>query len=168
MRSALLLSASLLLTSILQVGENAAQSERLVKMPPWLALVPEMMPIEGMRFGTMPPEDTIAQQVKDARTDLEKKRPEIEKYVPPEIVVSLSRWAKSQMKGYHKVPSLAKVTWKPVGSDDKGRLVLEGTVDTLPTHSPLVTRWLKVYLVFDGKTKEVLRVIVTIRGELLE
>jgi hypothetical protein len=160
------ISAVLLVPSI--APQEAAPSERPVKMPPWLALVPEMMPIEGVRFGTMPSEDTIAQQVKDARTDLEKKRPEIEKHVTPEVVVSLSRWAKSQMQGYHKVTSLAKVIWKPVGSDEKGRLVLEGTVDTLPTHSPLVTRWLKVFLIFDEKKREVARVIVTIRGELLE
>jgi hypothetical protein len=148
--------------------QKAAPSERPAKMPPWLMLVPEMMPIEGVRLGTIFQGTAIAQQVKDARTGLEKKRPAIEKYVTPEVVVSLSRWAKSQMQGYRKAPSLAKVDWKPVGSDDKGRLLLEGTVDTLPTHSPLVTRWLKFYLIYDEKTREVMRVIVTIRGELLE
>ncbi len=72
------------------------------------------------------------------------------------------------MKSNQKVPSLAKVAWKPAGDDKQGRLVLEGTADTLPSHHRLVTRWLKVYLVYDEKTREAVRVIVTIRGERLE
>ncbi len=164
MRSALLLSASLLLISALQAGEP----ERAKKMPAWLELVPEMMPLEGLRLRSVPRGDTIANQVQEARTALQKKRPEIERQITPEVVRSLSRWAQSQMKEYEKVPSLAKAVWKPVGDDKQGRLVLEGTVDTLPTHHRLVTRWLKVYVVYDGKAREVVRVIVTIRGEVLE
>jgi hypothetical protein len=127
-----------------------------------------MMPIEGLRLGAVPQGDTIARQIQEARADLEKKRPQIETYLTPRVVRSLSRWAQPQMKGYLKVPSLARVAWKPAGCAEKGRLVLEGTVDTLPTHHALVTRWLKVYLVYDGKNQEVVRVTVTIRGERLE
>ena len=42
------------------------------------------------------------------------------------------------------------------------------TIDTLPTHQPLVTRWLKVYVVFDLHEKSVSAVVVTIRGQRLE
>lgn len=139
------------------------------KKPPWLVMVPEMMPLEDLKFGPVPLGDTLTKQIQEARTDLEKKRPEIEKYVTPEVIRDLSRWARPQMKAYAKVPSLEKVVWKPVGREGKqDRLVLESTIDTLPTHQRLVTRWLKVYLVFDTQSKEVVRVIVTIRGERLE
>ena len=57
----------------------------------------------------------------------------------------------------------------PSGADpQKEKLVLEGTNGTLPTHSPLLTRWLKVYLVVDFRSKAILRVIITIRGNRQE
>lgn len=46
--------------------------------------------------------------------------------------------------------------------------MLEGTIDTLPTHSPLVTRWPKVYLVVDRRNKAILRVVITIRSDRKE
>ncbi len=57
----------------------------------------------------------------------------------------------------------------PSGTDpQREKLVLEGTIDTLPTHSPLVTRWLKVYLVVDLRNKAILRAVITIRGDWQE
>jgi len=38
----------------------------------------------------------------------------------------------------------------------------------LPTRSPLVTRWLKVYLLVDLRSKAILRVVITIRGNQQE
>jgi len=47
----------------------------------------------------------------------------------------------------------------PVRRDPAGRHVLyEATLDTLPTHHHLVTRWLKVYLIFDSQSKSVQKV----------
>ena len=74
-----------------------------------------------------------------------------------------------QMEGYKRVPNLDSIALRPVGTDaQRGKLVLEGTLETLPTHSPLVTRWLKVFLLYDVPTKSLTRVTITIRGERLE
>jgi hypothetical protein len=98
-----------------------------------------------------------------------KRVPDIKSQLTPERVRSLSRWAKTQMEGYKSIPSLENVVLRPVGTDAKReRLVLEGTLDTLPTHSSLVARWLKVYLLYDLHTKSVSRITITIRGERLE
>jgi hypothetical protein len=93
----------------------------------------------------------------------------IGKYVTPDLARRLSRWAKKEMEGYRKVPSLEKIAFQPVAHYPNGnRVVLKGTVDTLPTHSPVVTRWLQVYVLWDITGKSIERVTVTIRGERLE
>ena len=77
--------------------------------------------------------------------------------------------AQKQMKGYNKVPLWDKVAWKLVRPDEKtGQLLLEGTINTPPTHAALVTGWLKGYVLYDPEKKTVLGVIVTIRGERME
>jgi hypothetical protein len=83
-----------MISAVLLIPQDSVPPETTAKMPPWLVLVPEMMPIEGLRS------ETVLQEK--------------------------------------------------------------------PTHSPLVTRWLKVYIYYDVKTREVVRMIVTIRGELRE
>ena len=92
-----------------------------------------------------------------------------EQQITPEKVQSLSRWAKEQMKGYRSVPSLSNASFKVIGkSSRENDLVLENTVDTLPSHHPLVTRWLKLYLIYNTEKDRITQIIVTIRGELLE
>jgi hypothetical protein len=84
-------------------------------------------------------------------------------------VRSLSRWAKEQMKAYQTVSPLADVRLQPIGVDDRSsRIVLEGTIDTLPSHHPLVTRWLKVYVLYDTLDRKIVHVSLTIRGQVLE
>ncbi len=96
-------------------------------------------------------------------------RPWLKTRVTAAAVRRLSRWARPQMEGYLRVPLLEKAVFQPVRREPEGeRLLYEATLDTLPTHHPLVTRWLKVYLVFDPTSKTVPKVIVTIRGEILE
>ena len=93
----------------------------------------------------------------------------LERELTPERVRSLSRWARQQMDGYRKVASLSGAQPRPVARDaGQGKLVLEVTVETLPSHSPLVTRWLKVYLICREADAVVEQAIVTIRGELQE
>ena len=82
---------------------------------------------------------------------------------------ALSRWSLPQMEEYRAVPPLEKVELKPLGLAADGRgLVLEGTIDTLPSHHPLVTRWLKVYLLYDDRNRQIRHATLTIRGERLE
>jgi len=96
-------------------------------------------------------------------------RPWLQRRVTAAAVRRLSRWAKPQMEAYKRVPPLEKAVFTPVRRDPAGRHVLyEATLDTLPTHHHLVTRWLKVYLIFDSQSKSVQKVTITIRGQILE
>jgi hypothetical protein len=89
--------------------------------------------------------------------------------ITPEAVRGLSRWARKEMERYQAVPPLAKLTFALVQEDTaQHRALLEGTLDTLPSHSPLVTRWLKVFLVCDTGDGSIVRTVVTIRGQVLE
>ncbi len=103
------------------------------------------------------------------RADWKKKHPWIAKRLTPEVARSLSRWAREEMREYEKVPSVEKLTLKPVRVHPQhGKLLLEATLDALPSHAPLVTRWLKVYLLCDEPSKSIERVTITIRGQVLE
>jgi len=94
---------------------------------------------------------------------------DVEKEVTPEKVREISRYAKEQMAKYEKVAPFEKMEFTPTLRDKDGKKVIfEATVETLPTHSPLVTRWLKVLIVYDTEKKSVEKVFVTIRGELQE
>ena len=89
----------------------------------------------------------------------------------PELAVVQDgpRWTKPQMEGYSTVPALADVALQPIGLDqERGKLVLEGTIDTLPSHHRLVTRWLKVYVVYDIPGRKIAHATFTIRGQRLE
>lgn len=86
----------------------------------------------------------------------------------PELARALSRWSLPQMQEYKAVPPLEKVELKPLGVTSDNLLVLGGTIDNLPTHHPLVTRWLRVYLLYDAGAHQIRHATLTIRGERLE
>jgi hypothetical protein len=117
-------------------------------------------------------DDQITQAAKgqqEAQALWQKLAPRYAKWVTPEKVRELSRWAQNQMAGYRSVPPLEKTVLEPTGLSPEGRLlVLEGTIDTLPSHHRLVTRWLKVYVHYDLSAKKIVRVVFTIRGQLEE
>jgi hypothetical protein len=140
-----------------------------------LSFVPEMEPLPGMDV----PENAsrwsdsekarFDDPIRHATARWKEQISEIKDQLTPERVRSLSRWAKAQMDGYTTVPDLDKLVLRPQGADaDRQWLLLEGTLDTLPTHSPLVTRWLKVYLMYDLPGKSLSRIAITIRGQRLE
>ena len=137
--------------------------------PGWLLFVPEMEAFPELTAGTACRAEDVAGEAARARAALKGKLPDMQKHLTAEAVRALSRWARAQMAAYEKVPALAGVRWEAVRRDEgKKNLVLEGTVDTLPSHAVLVTRWLKVYALYDGGRDEVRRVVVTIRGERQE
>ena len=108
-----------------------------------------------------------------ALLDWERKRPWVEKQLTPDLVRALSGWARREMESYTSVPPLSRVTFKPIAArgtgDSHHRILLEGTVDTLPSHSPgTVTRWLKLYLVYNSEIRNVTTAIITIQGEKRE
>ncbi len=73
------------------------------------------------------------------------------------------------MQSYRSVPPLTRATFQCVGIHrNSHKLVYESVLDTLPTHHALVTRWLKLFLIYDSQTAQISQVIVTIRGQRLE
>ena len=113
--------------------------------------------------------ENYTKEVKKAMVDWEKKRSWVEAKITPELARELSRWAIKEMKNYKKVSPLSKVKFMPVRfNTDHKMIVLEGTIDTLPAHSPIITRWLKIFLVYDTINDEIIRATITIKGEILE
>jgi len=136
---------------------------------PEMERIPEMdVPITPARWSGVE-KAKVAEDVSRAKAEWRKRIPEIQGQLAPDRVRSLSRWAKTQMEQYKAVPALETVKLKPLGTDSRQEtLVLEGPIDPLPSHSPLVPRWLKVYLFYDLRGKLVSRVTITIRGRRLE
>ncbi|MBM4038237.1 MAG: hypothetical protein FJ290_06945 [Planctomycetes bacterium] len=136
-----------------------------------VALVPEMEPLPGFDGGEACKPDDFAADAAKAAADWAAQRRAIARLLTAAKARELSsaQWAKKQMEGYKRVPPLDKLVFRPVAvHKDARRLVLEATVDTLPTHSKLMTRWLKVYLLFDQEKQALARVAITIRGEVQE
>jgi len=132
-------------------------------------MVPEMERIAGFDGGRPCKPGEFADEVAKALADWAAKRPTIEPLVTAAKARELSRWAIKQMQAYRRVPPLERVAFAPKAwHEGTRRLVFEGTVDTLPTHHRLVTRWLKLYLLYDLDKQAVVEAAVTIRGQLLE
>jgi hypothetical protein len=109
------------------------------------------------------------QEVVRALSSWHERRGWVDAQITPEVVRSLSGWAQREMAQYGSVPSVCKVAVKPIACHKQHRKVLfEGTIDTLPTHSSVVARWLKIYLIYDIDSRRIIRATVTIRGERLE
>ncbi len=128
--------------------------------------LPEMTAFPEQKWRACPA-GAFTQETRDALAAWAALRPAVERQVTAEKARELSRWAREQMKSYAAVPPLGSIAFAPAAASG-GRLLLEGTADTLPSHSRLVTRWLKLFLVYDCGTRTITDVIVTIRGELQE
>jgi len=153
------------------LGQSAPRGapSRKDRLPVGLCLIPETDYIPEVDDWPLCRPDAFPDEVTRALKDWEKKRRWVEKRITPQLVQALSGWARSEMKQYTSVTSLAKVQLKPVRHHEARRkIVLEGTIDTLPTHSRLVTRWLKIFLLYDRHTRRIIRATVTIRGQVLE
>ncbi len=99
----------------------------------------------------------------------QRQRHGLEARITPSVVQSLSRWATAQMQSYRSVPPLSRAAFQCLGMNrNSHRLVYESVLDTLPTHQVLVTRWLKLFLIYDRERAQISQVIVTIRGQRLE
>jgi|GEM_PF-1376537 len=95
--------------------------------------------------------------------------PRILPKITPGLAQSLSRWAHEEMKNFRFRSAIDELDFQARGwTKEDGRLIFESTISELPTHHPLVTRWLKLFLIFDPDEKEIHRIILTIRGQLLE
>lgn len=147
----------------LRQSSRAAEKTCLVRFVPEMELIPEVdgcdpQPLGADRWDTQ-------RSLQEWRREL----PILEKTLTPEKVKELSRWAKTQMGNYGLIPRLSELQLRLVGrSRDTRNLVWEGTLDTLPSHHPLVTRWLKIFLLTDEQKSQVSLMVVTIRGQRLE
>jgi hypothetical protein len=93
----------------------------------------------------------------------------VRKQYTPATIRGLSCWAKKQMAVYKRTPSLKGLTFTPIRCRrDQKKLVLQAVVDSLPVHDRSVTRYLKLYLLYDTGESTIIKVTITIRGELLE
>lgn len=95
--------------------------------------------------------------------------PLIRKQLTVQKVRGLSQWSKKQMELYKKVPPITTATFSPVRMNEKqNQLVYEATLDTLPSHDRIITRWLKAFVIYDKATQSINKIIITIRGQILE
>lgn len=167
MKQSFLLVAVILAAYSLHAGEMSP----CVESPAWLHLLPEMEKIAAADGWAFSREDMKESQSKRFLADFTAKYPTVRQSLTPEAVRKLSRWAKKEMETYDAVtfPEAGKIFWQPIRRDAAGKkILLETTLDTLPTHSPLVTRWLKLFAIYDISTEEISVITVTIRGEVLE
>ncbi|MHC4789222.1 MAG: hypothetical protein ACYS8K_08500 [Planctomycetota bacterium] len=139
------------------------------ELPIGVCLVREMGYIPELNSWGSDKAGKLADHVDRAGDQWRKQIPSLKKLITPRLARRLSRWARKQMAAYKTVPPLANVKFKPVRVNKQQRkIVFEGTLDTLPTHSRIVTRWLRVYLLYDEPSSTVLRTTITIRGQVLE
>lgn len=155
-------------------GAAAARAEPGPGCPPWLTFVPEMGHVQETDFAPVTPDsaagrEQLAEATRGARAEWQQRAAEIQPHVTPQRVRSLSRWALRQMEQYTAVPPLDQIQLAPLGLDEDRRcVILSATVQTLPTHHALVTRWLKVFVRYDPRQQRIAHVTITIRGQVEE
>ena len=139
-----------------------------------VCFVAEMDPLPGLE---LPSPDTESGALKVDTQHLARVRMQWQGLVPmvkarltPDLVRCLSLWAKKEMAEYCKVGALEEIEFRPLRVNEGGnQLLLEGTIDVLPSHHPnVVYRWLKVYLTYDLQSHSILLATITIRGVVEE
>ena len=96
---------------------------------------------------------------------------EVRQYVTPERVRSISRWANQEMGNYRYVnfPSAKQFSWKEARCDSSGeKILMEATIETLPSEHRAMKRYLKIFALYDTKTGYIDWVLVTIRSDMRE
>jgi len=158
--------------ALLAVLASGCAQERSAPPAPTaeIRFVPEMQAFRELDDWQRCEPDAHGAEAESVRRAWKVFAPRVEEQVTPRRVRELSGWAKKEMETYRSVPPFAAVPLKPVAADrEQGKVLFEGTADTLPSHHPtIVTRWLKVFLVYDRRADEIERAIVTIRGQILE
>ena len=129
---------------------------------PEMARIPLLEAVPGDRPPPMPPVPASFAAAWHAVED------RVQAQLSPTAVCALSRWAKPQMAGYRRTPAVKGAVFKVARAGSDGTLALEATLDTLPSHTPVVTRWLKVIADFDPDRRSIRHVWITIRGQALE
>jgi hypothetical protein len=93
----------------------------------------------------------------------------VQKQYTPATIRALSGWAQKQMAAYTRTPGLKGLPFVPIRCrQDQKKVVFEAVAGSLPVHDKTVTRYLKIYLLFDSGESKIVKVTITIRGELSE
>ena len=93
----------------------------------------------------------------------------VQKQYSPATVRALSGWAQKQMAAYKRTPGLKGLPFVPIRvRQDQKKLVFEAVAGSLPVHDKTVTRYLKIFLLYDSGESKIVKVTITIRGELSE
>ncbi|MBL1219186.1 MAG: hypothetical protein D8M59_17040 [Planctomycetes bacterium] len=98
-------------------------------------------------------------------------RPWLQQRLTPSTVVALSRWAREEMLDlFVELPSFDDPAFVPITHHVKSHMIMYRLQlsPSLPSHSPLVTRSLMLFCLFDTERQEIVGVTVTIRGEAQE
>lgn len=91
-----------------------------------------------------------------------KMRDDLLTQITVEKVQEMSRWAQTEMADY-QLPTFKNQKFYAIYTN-KQNVLIESVLDTLPSHNPLVTRQLKIFLVFNLKQHTITDAIITIRG----
>lgn len=124
--------------------------------------VPEMASIPEETWERCDPSQ-FTQPLQQAALLWIQKREHILHQLTDQKVRELSKWAKKEMADYH-LPTIKNQTFRATHSHNNENLLIESVLDTLPAHHPLVTRHLKLYLVYHRKHNTLTDAIITIRG----
>lgn len=163
-----LLIALLIIPAYAKPGKKKKQ-KAVKPYPVSICYVREMEYIPELNGWEACSKDDYVEEVTNALLEWKKVRPWVEKRVTPKKAKRLSQWAQKEMEKYTRVPPLTRIKLIPVRfNKDHRMIVLEGTIDTLPAHSPIITRWLKIFLIYDTINKQIIRATITIKGEILE
>ena len=137
--------------------------------PPALDFVPEMTRIpEVDTWATCEPE-SVAPHVFQAALSWIRHRDHVARQLTPDRIYQMARWAHSETALYRDGQGLTDPRFRAIRIGPEGRmLVLESRLEALPSHSPIVNRWLTLYLIYDMAARDLSRAIVTIRGHALE
>ena len=130
--------------------------------PLQVRFIPEMTPIPEETWERCDPSQykQAIQQVAFTWID---QREIILNQITSENIRSLSRWAQKEMADY-QMPTIKNQSFLATHIHNNKNLLIESVLDTLPSHHPLVTRHLKLYLVYNRKHNTITNAIVTIRG----
>lgn len=129
--------------------------------PTPVRFVSEMTPIPEETWERSNPSQ-VTTALQNAAQDWIQKREEILNPLTAQKVRDLSRWAKKEMADYH-LPPIKNQTFRATHINNT-KILIESVLDTLPSHHPLVTRHLKLYLIYNRKHNTISEAIITIRG----
>ena len=93
----------------------------------------------------------------------------LSKLLTAKKITQLSEYAIEEMAAFKKSSCLKKAVWYRIPEKTvDSRYVIMTKLDTLPSHSPIVTRWSVIYAIVDPQHQKIERFYITIRGEMLE